>query len=589
MTTHTRRLWTCLLLAGGLVMWWWTRGLETHHLARLIGGLLIAGVGLVPVLGAGFAGTLDRFNRAAARRVSIVTAMLALCAGISLYFIAVLRGRALFPLLHDEFMYLLQARMLAGGRLWLPQHPLADFFETFFVFVRPVYGSVYFPGTALLNVPGIWLDLPSWIIPLLVSSAIVALFFCIVTELCDAVAGALAALLLISLATFRGTSIMVMSHPTVLLLGLGMIFAWLRWRGTQRSAGWALALGALAGWAAVTRPSDAVAFAFAVGLGLIVDLRGKEVRKRVATSALIVVAASPFLILQIVFDRGVTGKTFYTPYQMYLDREQPQTQFSFVGAASDAGTRPVSALPEKRAYYKDFLAPEIRRYHAAGPFRIWFQYRWRSVVEALFPHPALLLLVPVGLLGLIDRRRWVLAATAPLLVVLYSFNPVFLQWYTVAWMPGGIFLVVLGIEQISLVARQPAHLRAGLSVGVAAIALWTIVDAPPNSPERLRSPILAAVHDYELRQPPGVRQVLLFGNTPTESVHSDPVFNISTPWPDDALVIRARDLGVVRNRELVEYFAKHQPDRQIITIDMGTAALVDHGPAGEAIIRWPAP
>src|SRR6187397_185212 len=68
--------------------------------------------------------------------------------------------RDFIPKFHDEFMHLLQARMLAHGQLWAAPHPLRDFFETFHVIHNEhVYASIYWPGTALLYVPAVWLGL----------------------------------------------------------------------------------------------------------------------------------------------------------------------------------------------------------------------------------------------------------------------------------------------------------------------------------------------------------------------------------------------------------------------------------------------
>ena len=64
--------------------------------------------------------------------------------------------------------------MLAEGRLWMPKHELADFFDTFYVLSRPKYASLYFPGAALLYVPTVWLGLPTWLMPIGVAGAIVA-------------------------------------------------------------------------------------------------------------------------------------------------------------------------------------------------------------------------------------------------------------------------------------------------------------------------------------------------------------------------------------------------------------------------------
>ena len=186
-------------------------------------------------------------------------------------FTAVHQGRDLFPKTHDDQSYLLQMRMLAGGRLWMPQHELADFFDTFYVLVRPKYASFYFPGAALLYVPTIWLGLPTWLMPAAVAGAVVGLVYRLTCELLDGAAALLAAVVLTSLSWFRVYSVLLTSHEPMLLLGLLMMWAWLRYRRGRRP-GWLLAVGAFAGWGAVTRPVDALCFAVPIGVALLLDL-----------------------------------------------------------------------------------------------------------------------------------------------------------------------------------------------------------------------------------------------------------------------------------------------------------------------------
>jgi hypothetical protein len=586
---RTKSIATFLLLALGLGMWWCVGGVATNAAMPLAAAAIAGSACLLPGVWPRLARILDRYRHLSSRRLPVAAAIVALISGLVLYTAAVLRHRDFFPLMHDEFAYLLQARMLAGGHLWLPSPPLADFFETFFVFVRPVYSSIYFPGTAMLNVPGIWLGLPEWLIPLLIAAAITALLYLIVTELCDGVAGVLSVLLLLALSTFRGLSIMVMSHSAMTLLGLALVFAWLRWR-TRRSPWWALAIGALAGWAAIARPADAVAFALAVGAGILLDLRDSPRRRDwLVTPLLIILAAAPFLALQLAFDRGVTGRWLYSPYQMYLDREQPGTQFSFTRRPPGPEAAPVSSLPEKRLYYADFLAPEIRRYQEDGPLRIWFHHRSSWLASGLACHPALLALAPIGLLGLTDRRRCALAATALLLLLFYSFNPVFLEWYTLPWTAGVILLIVLGIERLTALAppRMRPAVVTSLTVGVATLALVQLIWPPSLGGEGLHAPVLEALQRYE-SQPHAWREVLLFNLNDEVNAHVDPVFNIGTAWPDDAPIVHARDLGPARDRELLEYYAEHQPDRRIVTLDMRTGETIEWGSAIEALKRWPA-
>jgi hypothetical protein len=62
--------------------------------------------------------------------------------------------------------------------------------------------------------------------------------------------------------------------------------------------------------------------------------------------------------------------------------------------------------------------------------------------------------------------------------------------------------------------------------------------------------------------------VVLFRFDPrVESFHDDPVYNDGVAFPDDATVIRARDLGPEKNRDLIHYYARHQPDRVFYIYD----------------------
>ena len=100
--------------------------------------------------------------------------------------------RTFTPRFQDEFSYLIGTRMLAHGRLWMPAHPLAEFFTNFQLLASPVYASCYFPGTAMCFTPGIWLGLPFWIMPLLISGACAGLVYLVFTELVDGVTGIVA-------------------------------------------------------------------------------------------------------------------------------------------------------------------------------------------------------------------------------------------------------------------------------------------------------------------------------------------------------------------------------------------------------------
>ena len=115
-----------------------------------------------------------------------MTLVVAIAAALYLYSDAIYQQRSFQPKYHDEFSYIIQTRMIADFRFFTPGHPLGDFFETFQFVTRNGYASVYFPGAAMMYAPGIWMNLPYWCMPLVVSSLCVAMVFLIVAKLIDA-------------------------------------------------------------------------------------------------------------------------------------------------------------------------------------------------------------------------------------------------------------------------------------------------------------------------------------------------------------------------------------------------------------------
>jgi len=57
--------------------------------------------------------------------------------------------------------------------------------------------------------------------------------------------------------------------------------------------------------------------------------------------------------------------------------------------------------------------------------------------------------------------------------------------------------------------------------------------------------------------------------------HADLVYNDSVAWPDDALIVRARDLGEQENWKLYRYYAQRQPDRIFYIYDPCAASGTD--------------
>ena len=583
----------------------------------------VVGLVLVPAVRDRAMSLLERVRRPDPRTRARTALVIAVLSGIYLVCTAALQGRDFFPKTYDDQAYLLQMRLLATGRLWTEAHPdhLRDFFDSVHVITTPVYASAYFPGTALMYVPTIWLGLPTWLLPVIAAAACAGLVYRIVAELVDGLAGALAALVLVSSSWFRLLSILLMSQVPALLLGLLMVWAWLRWRRAMREGPepaqpiaqptpdaqttrrepcppvralawpWLAAIGVFAGWMAITRPVDAICYALPVGVAIAAELSRKREPARGwgIVLATIVLAASPFLALQLAFNKGVTGRFSQTPFGMYIDRDQPGTGFGFQDY--DPQRRPQSILPQKQALYDEFVAPRVRRHTPGQLWGNWFGREddpqevlrdgyARFVLDATLPSRPLLVLLPVGLLALAgDRRRWTLFATLPLFLGLYAFYSFFLEHYAVVVAPAVAMTLVLALPALeSAWPRWRAAIASGLTMFVVAACLLALpeVDRLLGSPggqavsdEPFRSTLMRFLRQDLKAATDGKAIVLIrwgpgaLGGRTAEA----PVYNTDSAWPDDARIIYANDLGPQRNVELIRYYAQLDPERKVILFD----------------------
>jgi len=127
---------------------------------------------LIPVMGErGFRGVEGAFTAFAEKRT---TAIIAVFLGTILIRVVMLvRWPIPVPFVHDEFCFLVQADMFAHGRLAFPAHPMARYFETFYINFSPTYSSIFPPAQAAVLAFGELLGHP-WIGVLLSCAAMSA-------------------------------------------------------------------------------------------------------------------------------------------------------------------------------------------------------------------------------------------------------------------------------------------------------------------------------------------------------------------------------------------------------------------------------
>jgi len=550
------------LLIVGVQLWLivghgiWGRN---YSLWVIAGAFIVAAI---PPINSRIARALDRLRNPSATTRRIVAVVIALLA--TGYFVLTARqqGIDLVPRIHDESSYLIQTRMILAGRLWEPQHPQADFFETIHVIVKPVYASKYFPGAALLYAPGLAVGLPYWLLPALAAGAVVGLVYRIVAEMADGVAGLLAALMMIGCSSLRRVSVMYLATTPLMMLVLLALWAFLHWR-RQRRPGWAAAVGFFMSWAAITRPLDAVCFAIPIALAVVWELWRLNFRVWFMTLGALFLAGVPMIAIQLVANIGITGNLAQTPWSLYTQHDDP-----FDGMAIGAinfSQKSESRLPQKVEFSEGFTKGAAIERRAPGRIARFFKDDLPADANVMLPHPLLLVLLPVGLLAARGRGRGVLLATIPLCLFAYALYTFSVPNYLVIATPVCALLVVLSIDALSMNwPRMRGFFTTFLSISITGVVCTQLPQLNRFVLDDMFRPADPKGIAQRLANLPHTPAVVLFRYAPgKDNPHIEPVYNTDVAWPDDAPVIRAHDLGPRRNIEIFRYY----PERAFYSCD----------------------
>ena len=586
-----RPMLTCVAaVACGAWLASWTAERWDDGLPAAIAFLLP--VALIPPLRRRFVAALDALREPSRRtRLAVALALVALAA-LHSYLQAIRVGRNLQPTWQDEFSYLLQATHLARGRLWYPPHPMADFFESFQMFAKPVYGSMYWPGAALMNVPGRWLGLPTYAMPMLIFGGAVAAIYLLAGRLLDGVAGLAAAAMAVKVLDYADFSSKVMAQIPVTLLAAGLLWAWLNWRQNKRLR-WAAAMGGLAGWLLICRPVDALAFTLPVAAAVVIAL-GRNWRRLTRTAGVTALAALPFVTIQLVQNYGMTGSLLRPAYYEYLRLNQPGATFGGLAGTADAPPPPQTTLPQKLDY-NDWLVGLGRRYRAKGAVADLLDNRLPTLFVVALPGrnfyawAVLGALAAFGVYGRLptprDARRPLLLmlGVVALFLTLYALNPFFLGHYALPLAAVTLPLCAAGLRALeeSAGTRLRPYLVTLLSGGM---ILWLgfYIQAFPLGRYDTESLMTFTGRDVP-RQVAGRALILVYYGPPgSGGYEEEPVYNPLVARPDDARIVWAHDLGG-RDGEILRYYAARQPDRQVYLLVRPKRVLIPLGDVPAAL------
>ena len=332
--------------------------------------------------------------------------------------------------LEDEFAYLWQAKVIAGGKLTLPSpdYPTQFLFPFVIDYQGERFGKYPLGWPAMLSL-AIRLGIRDWINPILAGLAI-WLVYQLGKKITNETVGILSAILLGSSPFFLIQAGTLLSHTWSLVLAAGFMLFWLDAIHQENSlVDWwkALISGLCLGLVGLTRPLTMVGLSvpFIIeGLSLMVRGSKHQRYKLLLVGGVALLLAS----LHFVWQLALTGDLMTNPYTLWW----PYDKFGFGPG--------YGVLPTGHSPYQAYLNTKHSIHAGLSDLFGWGKISW--------------IFLPIGLFGSWRYRRvHLLSGVFLSLVILYSaywvgarlFGP---RYYFEA-LPGLVILTALGISWLA--------------------------------------------------------------------------------------------------------------------------------------------
>ena len=502
------------------------------------------------------------------------------------------------PRIHDEYSYLLAADTFSHGRLTNPSNAMWQHFESFHINMQPTYQSMYPPGQGLALALGQVLTGVPWIGVLLSTAVMCSAIYWMLLGWMPApwawLGGAFAC------ARFGVSSYWVNSYlgGSVAAIGGVLVLGALPrfWEKPRAGNGLALAAGLVI--LANSRPFEGFLFSIPILISVAVAIiknskLGWPKTLRAVLPAMALLATG--VAWMAYYNWRGTGNPLLMPYTSNWNTYHFSKPFFFQAPNSV----PTYHHQSMRALYVYWELPNllIWRYSLGALERLR-----ASVYYSFYLWPFLLLVAP----GVVAMWR------SRLRVVLFSLALVAGGLFAQRWQPqphyaapavGAVFLAILYSLRHFRNSNSECALWGSRALAIV-LALWMITPIA----EKIRDPFVVAptlsnAEETENRavqykafpMPREIERGRILSTLRTMGgkhliiVHYPPSDIPSQEWVyneadiNDAKVIWARDMGYLKNKELLDYY----PDRRAWYVDHGAAVvrLFPYDPAVEPLQR----